>query len=438
MNLSMDLELQSYYKKLYEKVVGPVLGLGTLMLCVTNYRYDMNFFTAIAIIVPLFAFAQITALKNWKIKTPFMTIETKTDYFDSFRWFVLFSFDILICLKLGASHGQITLIWTLLLFGALVETTRKQFRYPTIAYGYLSYLVLVYLSAQSQRVVNYSELVFYFACMAGTTAFFLATESWLINTLQSFFVTRGDLERLESEAENIKKNAFIGSQLQIYLHEVNNALMLIDLSGRQIEKSDPKSAQRLKRALNRIGSVKNLVLDQLSDKNLKEERQISTVKEFIDDLNETLIKVLSMNSHASIQINTAGLKDQDFKNMFGQRPGALYYILANLTKNSAEAIHSIGRENGFIEIKMYCSEESFHIEVHDNGGGLNEKQIEDIRNKKLKTSKKNGHGWGTIFVINECEKSQIGLEINSTPGEGTTFCLTLPLVDSEQILKEAI
>ena len=69
------------------------------------------------------------------------------------------------------------------------------------------------------------------------------------------------------------------------------------------------------------------------------------------------------------------------------------------------------------------------IELIDNGCGMSQKTIGKILGSKFFSTKgSRGTGIGlsvTQKVINEHKGT---LEIKSTPGEGSTFCLHLPLV----------
>jgi len=326
--------------------------------------------------------------------------------------------------------GEVSFIWTLLLFGCLVEIHNVKFRVATLIFGLACYSVTSFFILQNSASVKVLEVLYYATCMIGLTVFLMATEYWLVKTMASFYETKSTLESLEIEAENIKKNAFIGSQLQIYLHEVNNALMLFDLSGSMIETSDPKTAKRMKRALERIGNVKNLVLDQISDQKFDNGFHPLKVETFKQEIETSVVAFLNRNSTINVEIDTNELNEEDLEKIFLERKGALFYIISNLVKNAAESFKDTKSKDGKVTIHFDATDESLNIAIKDNGSGMSKEQVECILSKKPTTTKEAGHGWGTIFVVNECEKSNIGLRIESQIDQGTVFTLTIPLVET--------
>ncbi len=108
----------------------------------------------------------------------------------------------------------------------------------------------------------------------------------------------------------------------------------------------------------------------------------------------------------------------------------LEQVLLNLLKNAAQAIHQKPeRGRGQITLRTRLNPPWAEIQVEDNGGGI----PEHIRKRIFEpffTTKEVGQGTGlglsvSYFIITNNHKGQ--MEVQSKPGQGTTFTLRLPL-----------
>jgi len=108
----------------------------------------------------------------------------------------------------------------------------------------------------------------------------------------------------------------------------------------------------------------------------------------------------------------------------------LEQVLLNLLKNAAQAIHQLPeRVRGQIILRTRLNPPWAEIQVEDNGGGI----PEHVRKRIFEpffTTKEVGQGTGlglsvSYFIITNNHKGQ--MEVQSRPGQGTTFTLRLPL-----------
>jgi putative PEP-CTERM system histidine kinase len=105
-------------------------------------------------------------------------------------------------------------------------------------------------------------------------------------------------------------------------------------------------------------------------------------------------------------------------------------IMVHLIKNAQEATP----EDGRIDVKVYEREASAVIEIEDTGVGMDEGFITKRLFRPFETTKGNaGMGIG-VYETREYIRSLKGnLSVESQPGVGTTFTITVPLeVNSEQ------
>ena len=105
-------------------------------------------------------------------------------------------------------------------------------------------------------------------------------------------------------------------------------------------------------------------------------------------------------------------------------------ILINLISNAIDAMD----DNGKLSIDVTKGIDDFVISVADTGSGINGLDIDEIFNPFFTTKGDcGGTGLGLYIVYNEISKLNGTVDVESRPGEGTVFRLTLPLGSSEDI-----
>ncbi|GAE33361.1 sensor histidine kinase [Halalkalibacter akibai] len=105
----------------------------------------------------------------------------------------------------------------------------------------------------------------------------------------------------------------------------------------------------------------------------------------------------------------------------------LHQALINLAKNGIEAMSP----NGKLTIKLTSHENMAHIIISDTGIGMNEEQVRRLGTPYYST-KTTGTGLGTMVAFSIIKAMRGHLSVKSSLGEGTTFTLTIPLVQHEE------
>lgn len=112
----------------------------------------------------------------------------------------------------------------------------------------------------------------------------------------------------------------------------------------------------------------------------------------------------------------------------------LTQVLMNLLINAADALDEMPSEHqGEIRVTTRVGEREATIEISDNGGGIAPEMIERVFEEYF-TTKPAGKGTGLGLALSRELIQDAGgsLVLDSTPGQGTTVRLTLPLLAAEQ------
>lgn len=101
-------------------------------------------------------------------------------------------------------------------------------------------------------------------------------------------------------------------------------------------------------------------------------------------------------------------------------------ILNNLISNAIK-YRRFHLEHSFIDIRIWVDSENAHIEIEDNGEGIDEDKLDHIFEMFYRASTKSeGSGLGLYIVKDVVEKLTGTIEVVSERNMGTTFTLTLP------------
>ncbi|NOU12861.1 MAG: PEP-CTERM system histidine kinase PrsK [Methylococcaceae bacterium] len=336
----------------------------------------------------------------------------------------------------------------------LAETNNPGFEPPPLLYRNHSLLQFI---AEKQWVIDFIEYVNDPDVYEGVDLSQWDAEKnnvWLIvplfrqNELEALVVlTQAKVPRkLNWEDHDLLKT--VGMQLA-------NALALSNAS-------DALSRSRQFEAYNRLSSflvhdLKNLVAQiALIVKNAEKHKHNP---EFIDDAIATLENVVSKIDHLLTQLKKGNVQSNTGKlinlvdiahdvaqQQMGNRPSLqldikqnkvqvigekekMTAILGHLVQNAQEATD----EDGLVKLELDSNEQNALIKIMDDGHGMDSKFIAERLFKPFDTTKGNaGMGIGVYEARDYILKLSGHIAVDSQPGEGTTFTITLPLSEHSQ------
>ncbi len=111
-------------------------------------------------------------------------------------------------------------------------------------------------------------------------------------------------------------------------------------------------------------------------------------------------------------------------------PSQINQIVMNLVVNAA---HAIGEQRGRITLRTGVADEEVWLEVADNGAGIARENLSRIFDPFFTTKPiGKGTGLGLSLAYGIVQKHAGRIEVDSEPGRGTTFRITLPIRHPEQ------
>jgi two-component system NtrC family sensor kinase len=111
-------------------------------------------------------------------------------------------------------------------------------------------------------------------------------------------------------------------------------------------------------------------------------------------------------------------------------PGKLNQVFLNILSNAIYAVHKVFGEDNGGQISITTSKEGDNVQIRfkDNGIGIDEKTQRKIFDPFFTTKGVGeGTGLGLSVVYNTIKKHNGSIKINSVPGQGAEFILTLPI-----------
>lgn len=116
-------------------------------------------------------------------------------------------------------------------------------------------------------------------------------------------------------------------------------------------------------------------------------------------------------------------------------PSQINQVVMNLVVNAA---HAIGEQRGKITLRTGADPDSVWIEVADTGAGIAPDILSRIFDPFFTTKAiGKGTGLGLSLAYGIVQKHEGRIEVDSEPGRGTTFRITLPIRHTEQDGKES-
>ncbi|WP_198507296.1 PAS domain S-box protein [Mariprofundus ferrinatatus] len=251
-----------------------------------------------------------------------------------------------------------------------------------------------------------------------------------------------EYKRLEEQFLQSQKMEAIGVLVGGIAHDFNNMLAGI-VGNTYMAKTRIKDDEKLLgniEAIERISMRAAGMIKQLLTFARKEHVEMSTFS-LTNFLNEA-IKLAATAIPESIERSCETSPEELY--IHGDST-QLQQVIMNLINNAKDALEGIKNGKISCSLKPYIADDSFWqrhpnckgemfacLTVSDNGGGIPENVVSKIFDPFFTTKGVGkGTGLGLAMVYGAIEGHMGAIEVDSVPGEGTTFTIYLPLVDAK-------
>lgn len=226
-----------------------------------------------------------------------------------------------------------------------------------------------------------------------------------------------------NDLKNIEKFASTGRIARTIAHEVRNPLTNINLATDQLKdvKNDEEGEKEMLLGMIVRNSLRinQLISNLLNATKFTElESGEESVNEIVDEaleLAKDRIELTKIKINKNYSTNICKIKVDKEK---------IKIAFLNIIVNAIEAIE--GNDTGTIYIETYQKNDKCHVIIKDNGLGMDEETLSKLFEPYF-TAKENGNGLGLTNTQNIILSHKGKINIDSKPGEGSTFEVILDI-----------
>lgn len=228
--------------------------------------------------------------------------------------------------------------------------------------------------------------------------------------------------------------------LSVLSHELKAPLNAIEgylrmMQERQLGDSISDYASAIDRSLQRIDSMRNLIMDLLDFTKVSFERQIDKFQEV--NTRDLVSMAVGTVSPYAIHKDIKFITDIRGCETIWADPNDFEIILNNLISNAVK----YNRTGGSVNISVDCNDNEFILSVKDTGIGINDDERgilfeEFSRIKNDKTRNISGSGLGLSIVKKVVELYNGVINVESIPDRGSVFTVIIPKIQVTNIKAE--
>ncbi len=223
--------------------------------------------------------------------------------------------------------------------------------------------------------------------------------------------------RLSEQLAVVRELAAIGKVSTFVLHDLKNQVsglsLLLENARDYIE--DPEFQQDMLETVGSTVTNMNMLITRL--KGLKEKPKLAIAPVALEKVVEAAV------DSAGGRIEMTGEEVR-----IAADEEEIYKVVLNLLVNAIEASPA----DGTVRVEFGLAAEEAFVKVQDQGCGMSPEFIQHKLFKPFVSTKKHGFGIGLYHCSQIVEAHGGRIEVDSRPGEGTTFTLALPTVTGAQ------
>ncbi len=288
----------------------------------------------------------------------------------------------------------------------------------------ISYFGCVYFAEQFFRItLGYSSVwvsLIAFAVMALLFQPLKSAIQRLVDYLV-FGVSQEELakrmERLEAQAMQTEKFKAVSTLAAGMAHEIKNPLTIIQTYAQYLTErhDDPTFIKECQESiLSETKRMKNITKDLMSFAKPSDTKRIPVE---LEELVRSTVLLLAQNlSQQKIGWNVAC--EPETTTVIQADPDQIRQILINLIQNAADAMPN----GGTVSVSTKSTDEHAYIVITDTGCGIPPEILPKIFDPFV-TTKPDGNGLGLTMVYSMVQANCGTIQVDSAPGQGTTFTI---------------
>lgn len=226
--------------------------------------------------------------------------------------------------------------------------------------------------------------------------------------------------------EEMAHFAEIGRLASGVFHDLLNPLTAVSLNLSQAKRNDSnndvvKTKKYVDQAIQSSRQVEKIMQSFRKQISKNEVKRNVSIKKAINDALQILSYKIRL---AKVKIEVA--LDEEIEIM--GNPCNFHQVFTNIISNSIDAYSNEDVDKKIVKIHGYKKQNSFHLEIKDNGHGISKENIKRIFDPFYTTkNEKSGMGLGLAIVKNIIDKDLKGNIKVESDHNGTAFAITIPV-----------
>ncbi|MEC0368524.1 two-component system sensor histidine kinase NtrB [Paenibacillus chibensis] len=232
-----------------------------------------------------------------------------------------------------------------------------------------------------------------------------------------------ELERLRSELGNVERLSLVGQMAASITHEIRNPMAVVRGFLQLMKEKSPESLDHYYRiVMEELDRANGIINDFLSlAQNRISEKEQWHLHQIINDLSPLLW------ADANLRGQTIELVLDENVPKLNLNAKEIKQMLLNLARNGMEAMEEKGKLS--IQTRLKKKEQIVELVIRDTGVGMSKSRQERLF-EPFFTTKAKGTGLGLALCLSIVERHGGKIMVESEEGQGTTFVIQLPLVES--------
>ena len=302
-----------------------------------------------------------------------------------------------------------------------------------LIFEYIVYFI-IYLLTYKRKESLFLILFFVFKSLFSISTYFIYDEKFYLTNSLLMLVTfivityliiymynKGeDIIKLHMSIKELENDKQIRDSLFKITHEIKNPIAVCKSYLDMFDINNKEHIKYINILKEENEKILLLLQDFLAMNKIKIQKEILDINMLLEDVVDQLTP---KKKKKNIKVDYDIALDEVFIEGDYNR---LNQVFINMIKNSVEALDGI--KNPKISLNHKIDGNKFIISIEDNGSGINESDMERIK-EPFYTTKKNGTGLGVSLSCEIISAHDGTLEYFSKVNEGTKVVITLPIYE---------